>query len=278
MIVPLLGTVLLLLLLVGRSSAMLLARQQAGRVSGLGMGKGFGAPKKAGDSAPGAPSAGFSNKQIKQIFSTSPCPCESGRPYGECCEPHHKRVVEYDDLDPVTITRARYSAYALGTPDYVIETSHTSNRDYQRHRTEGRDPSKAYKMWKKEILMKNSELFEFLRLEMLEGEGEHAEATMTTTKAEASLPRQIVRYNVIAREKGLGKGMIAFQEVALYVRDRISLQEIAAARPGALPVDSQATRWYYSSGTVIPMDQKQLEDQLKKMPKYAPADTIRDNW
>jgi hypothetical protein len=286
MIVPLLGAVLLLLL-VGRSGAFLLSRQhapQSSRVTGLAMGKGFGAPKKglgdysAADSTPDG--KGFSNKQIRQITSANPCLCESGRPYGECCEPAHKRAAEnaYDDLDPITVTRARYSAYALGTPDYVIDTSHITNRDYLRHRGGSRDPTKAYKNWKKEILYQNSEVFEFLKFELLEGDGEDAEVTIQTSNADPDLMRKIVRYNVIAREKAGGKGMIAFQEVALYVRDLVSKQEIAAARPGAPAVDPTATRWYYSYGTVIPMDQKQLEEQLQKMPKYSADNTIRDNW
>ncbi len=49
------------------------------------------------------------------------CPCHSGKPYANCCEPFHKGSL------PATceqLMRSRYSAYSLGLVDYIIETTH----------------------------------------------------------------------------------------------------------------------------------------------------------
>lgn len=49
------------------------------------------------------------------------CPCCSGQPYSDCCQPYHegKRLP-----DPLPLMRSRYSAYALGHSDYIIATTH----------------------------------------------------------------------------------------------------------------------------------------------------------
>jgi len=50
-----------------------------------------------------------------------PCPCCSGRPYITCCQKYHKEVLPENAL---ALMRSRYSAYALGIADYLIETTH----------------------------------------------------------------------------------------------------------------------------------------------------------
>lgn len=59
---------------------------------------------------------GFGSKPSKPkqaahriVPASKPCPCFSGKPYGECCKPFHegKKLPE-----PVDVMRARYSAYA----------------------------------------------------------------------------------------------------------------------------------------------------------------------
>ena len=50
----------------------------------------------------------------------SPCPCCSGAKYKRCCRPFHKgRLPE----SPKQLMRARYSAYAQGNVDFIIETT-----------------------------------------------------------------------------------------------------------------------------------------------------------
>jgi SEC-C motif domain protein len=49
------------------------------------------------------------------------CPCRSKSLYHKCCQPYHQgRAAE----NALALMRSRYSAYALGLVDYIIETTH----------------------------------------------------------------------------------------------------------------------------------------------------------
>ena len=51
----------------------------------------------------------------------APCPCQSGQPYADCCQPfHHNRVLP-DSAEQ--LMRSRYSAYVLHDIDYIIATT-----------------------------------------------------------------------------------------------------------------------------------------------------------
>ncbi|MFZ4772445.1 MAG: YchJ family protein [Chlamydiia bacterium] len=58
---------------------------------------------------------------------SKPCPCCSSLPYDACCEPFHEGELPQNALQ---LMRSRYSAYALNLPDYIVATTHPSNRDY----------------------------------------------------------------------------------------------------------------------------------------------------
>ena len=49
------------------------------------------------------------------------CPCYSGKPYANCCHKYHNGILPENAL---VLMRSRYSAYALGLADYIIETTH----------------------------------------------------------------------------------------------------------------------------------------------------------
>jgi SEC-C motif domain protein len=54
------------------------------------------------------------------------CPCSSGLPYDECCAPLHR-----GDRTAATaeqLMRSRFSAFAVGDPDYLTRTWHASTR------------------------------------------------------------------------------------------------------------------------------------------------------
>lgn len=53
------------------------------------------------------------------------CPCESGKPYSQCCEVYHA-----GNPAPTAeaLMRSRYSAYALGLEDYLLKTWHPDTR------------------------------------------------------------------------------------------------------------------------------------------------------
>ncbi len=54
------------------------------------------------------------------------CPCLSGLAYDECCGRFHAGT----SIAPTAerLMRSRYSAYALGLPDYIVATWHRSTR------------------------------------------------------------------------------------------------------------------------------------------------------
>ena len=57
----------------------------------------------------------------------SVCHCQSDLDYAECCEPFH-----LGHLMPRTaeqLMRARYSAFVVTLPDYIVETTHPDQRD-----------------------------------------------------------------------------------------------------------------------------------------------------
>ncbi|MDD3324356.1 MAG: YchJ family metal-binding protein [Sulfurospirillaceae bacterium] len=56
----------------------------------------------------------------------SSCPCDSGKPYEQCCEPYHrsKNAPTCEDL-----MRSRYSAFVFGLVDYLYETTHPNHRN-----------------------------------------------------------------------------------------------------------------------------------------------------
>lgn len=175
------------------------------------------------------------------------------------------------------MTRARYSAYALGIPDYILQTSHYTNKDYLRHYNSNKDPRQAFKSWKKEIITKNSEVFDFLKFELIN----NITNNNGNDQYKDQLSEQIVCYYVIAREKRTSK-VIAFKESALYVKDLISKHEIALTNTNNNnnidTMHMNPSQWYYINGTVTPMEENILESFLKDLPKYNTQDTIRDRW
>ena len=65
----------------------------------------------------------------KNIHSNhAPCPCASGRGYGECCGLWHKGLAQGEHAPSAeALMRSRYSAYVLELPDYLLATWHASS-------------------------------------------------------------------------------------------------------------------------------------------------------
>ena len=62
------------------------------------------------------------NFQFHQYPLNSPCLCGSNSSYESCCRPFHEMKETPKDI--VSAARARYTAFALGIPSYVIKTTH----------------------------------------------------------------------------------------------------------------------------------------------------------
>lgn len=56
------------------------------------------------------------------------CYCHSNEPFEKCCEPFLKRV-SYPTT-PEQLMRSRYTAYVLHDADYLMETTHVSERKF----------------------------------------------------------------------------------------------------------------------------------------------------
>ncbi len=57
---------------------------------------------------------------------TSPCPCGSGLPYAGCCGRLHAGSATAATAEQ--LMRARYSAFAVGDPAYLLATWHSTTR------------------------------------------------------------------------------------------------------------------------------------------------------
>jgi len=54
------------------------------------------------------------------------CPCGSGTPFGECCEPLIRGTRQATTAE--SLMRSRYSAYVKAEIDYLYETTHPAHR------------------------------------------------------------------------------------------------------------------------------------------------------
>jgi SEC-C motif domain protein len=57
--------------------------------------------------------------------SSARCPCLSGNPYGECCGPLHAGAAA---PTAERLMRSRFSAFALGLPEYLLVSWHPRTR------------------------------------------------------------------------------------------------------------------------------------------------------
>ncbi|WP_370543693.1 YchJ family protein [Glaciihabitans sp. INWT7] len=62
----------------------------------------------------------------RRMAEDARCPCLSGDSYGECCAPFHRG----DAWPPSAerLMRSRYSAFAVGDPDYLLASWHPDTR------------------------------------------------------------------------------------------------------------------------------------------------------
>lgn len=56
----------------------------------------------------------------------APCPCGTGRPYGDCCRPYHAGDAHAPTAE--ALMRSRYAAFAVGDAAYLVRTLHPAKR------------------------------------------------------------------------------------------------------------------------------------------------------
>ena len=62
----------------------------------------------------------MSETEVKEVKSSDPCPCCSGKKYSECCEGILNGTKEA--VNPEELMRARYSAYVVHNIDFIVNT------------------------------------------------------------------------------------------------------------------------------------------------------------
>ena len=62
------------------------------------------------------------------LRSEAPCPCGRGPTYAQCCARWHTGPLQGQAPDAESLMRSRYSAYALGLHDYLLQTWHPDTR------------------------------------------------------------------------------------------------------------------------------------------------------
>lgn len=69
------------------------------------------------------------------------CSCCSGLDYSNCCKPYHEGTPAPTAL---ALMRSRYSAYALGKSQYIIETTHPDNPQYEHNHLDWEKKIRAF--------------------------------------------------------------------------------------------------------------------------------------
>jgi SEC-C motif domain protein len=72
-----------------------------------------------------------STPQIKQSIMKKQCPCGSAKLYDECCKIFHGGKPAPSAL---LLMKSRYSAYACSLPNYIMDTTHPNNPQFQQDR------------------------------------------------------------------------------------------------------------------------------------------------
>ncbi len=81
------------------------------------------------------------------------CPCCSEKKYADCCKPYHDGALPPTAL---ALMRSRYSAYALGKVQYIIDTTHPQSPYFE----------KDLKKWRRAI-SQFCKSTQFLKLEIV---------------------------------------------------------------------------------------------------------------
>ena len=95
------------------------------------------------------------------------CPCGSEEPYSECCARFHQGVEPDNALQ---LMKARYSAYVLNIPDYILKTTHPASPQYTENLSQ----------WKRNVIL-FSENTHFQKLEIIDFYENGDLATVTFT-------------------------------------------------------------------------------------------------
>jgi SEC-C motif-containing protein len=125
------------------------------------------------------------------IKPTDKCLCGSSFVYADCCDVYHKGAIP---STPEKTLRARYSAYALGVPQYIIDSSHSTSPEYLEYMLESQASLKSgVKRWSKDIIKMSNE-YQYLGFEVA------SDPIETTTGKGDSNSKCSLKFRVLFRE------------------------------------------------------------------------------
>ena len=241
----------------------------------LGPGRAFSVlPQRKFDGVGSVIYAGFGKKVVDGGSSGSssntsslsrlcPCGADSKTPYSKCCGILHGSDMITNDAR--TMVRARFSAFATGNADYLIDTTHYKHKDYARFR-DSLDPEKSRKRWKKEIITQNTNLFEFLKLEL---QDEPVVSEEVSNKLMAYKDATSVTFNVLVRQKS-DKGYISFQETSIFTPRNEDTEKNHVLGTGQ--------NLFYCEAVVSALQKSDNERLLQGVGYQTSGSSIKDKW
>lgn len=95
------------------------------------------------------------------------CPCHSNKAllkYKDCCKAHHTK--DKQTLSPEELIISRFSAYASGNVDYIIDTTSKKSVDYDAYLEQ-----KVYEIgrqkWRKDLYTNMVDNYQYIKLEIV---------------------------------------------------------------------------------------------------------------
>ncbi|RAL23009.1 hypothetical protein DL240_08965 [Lujinxingia litoralis] len=134
------------------------------------------------------------------------CPCSSNQPAALCCGKYHRGLPA---PNPEALMRSRFSAYARGLVDYVIDTTLPESPQAK--------PERA--SWRRELLA-YCKATDFVELRVLHTEW----------------------------EPGQSEGFVTFKATLIQDRQPFSFTERSRFELKTLPGQKGDPRWYYAEG------------------------------
>ena len=120
-------------------------------------GSGFGSKEMPGISANNKKLSTL-KQQVRILTENDACICGSGLSYKECCARIHSErlspsttIVQATNVSELvqlsSLVRARFSAYAIGLGNFIIDTSHNTQKEVVKYFGGTKDPKKSRKVW-----------------------------------------------------------------------------------------------------------------------------------
>jgi SEC-C motif-containing protein len=251
------GTILWLLVLLLVAEPLLSfrfgvkGRLAACDVSSLRMAGGFGSSNEGTEA------------KLKKPEDSSDCPCGSGKSYADCCKSAHEfGMITSSGAD---LIRARFSAYAIGDTEFIINTSSEQSPDHQYYSALPGNTVKNFKRWGRDINTSMMKDYFFVKVEVDSEALDEGEDDVST---------------VIFRHLAIQKGsniMYPIQEKATLVKDdgvawKYVLGEVG--RPDPEKAQEMMESWPLERGMTLNKLDKINEDELDAQEK----EDLRDEY